>query len=55
LHDFPFALDLRARAADQLGEPDAAQVDRQHLRALAAGSGDTARTARRLLQPQLTD
>jgi O-antigen ligase len=51
LHDFPYALQLRARAAEQEGDLPAAQADRVHLSALAgAGENDTARAAKALLR-----
>jgi hypothetical protein len=53
LHDFPFALKLRMRAAEQQSDLAAALEDRQRLSALAAGgeSDATARAARVLLRP----
>jgi tetratricopeptide (TPR) repeat protein len=52
LHDFPFALQLRARAAEQQGDLPAAQDDRDRLNALAgANDTETARAARALLGP----
>jgi len=52
LHDYPFALDLRARAAEQNGDLESASADREHLRALASGPDSSAsRQARVLLQP----
>lgn len=48
LHDYPFALDVRARAAEQQGNSESALADRQHLAALACGTNDTAREARAL-------
>jgi O-antigen ligase len=52
LHDYPFALQLRAQAAEQKGDAAAAQDDRQRLRELASGAeGDpTARAARLLIR-----
>jgi len=51
LSDFPLALQVRARAEDALGDAEASGADRDHLKALAAGStdADTARDARSLL------
>jgi hypothetical protein len=51
LSDFPFALLVRARAEEALGDAEARDADRDHLRALATASpdADTARDARSLL------
>jgi Tfp pilus assembly protein PilF len=50
LNDYPFALQIRAVAAEQLGDGQAAREDRRRLRALADGKDDdTSRTARALL------
>jgi O-antigen ligase len=53
LHDHPFALQLRARAAEQEGDLPSAQADRQRLDLLATGPEDdaTAQAARELLHP----
>jgi len=51
LSDFPFALHLRARAAEIEGDTKAAESDRDYLHLLAAGADDdTARAARELLR-----
>ena len=52
LDDFPFALELRARAAEQDGDSSAAADDWRHLKRLAAGPDNdpTARAARHRLQ-----
>jgi tetratricopeptide (TPR) repeat protein len=52
LQDFPFALQLRIRAAEQEGDLAAAQADRQRLTTLATSSADrdTASAASKLLQ-----
>jgi tetratricopeptide (TPR) repeat protein len=53
LEDYPDALHIRARASERLGDREAAEADRERLRALAAGASDedTARTARWLIRP----
>jgi len=52
LQDYPVAIHLRAQAAEQEGDPDAAHLDRAHLKELAMGPphDDTARRARALLE-----
>jgi hypothetical protein len=52
LEDYPFALQLRSRAAEMQGDTASARADRDHLRALANGAGepDAARAARALLR-----
>jgi O-antigen ligase len=51
LEDYPFALDLRAQAAEHAGDVAAARVDRQRIDQLALGptDDDTARAARALV------
>jgi O-antigen ligase len=53
LHDYPFALQLRAQAAERTGDVSAAEAARGQLRDLANGPPDdaTVRAARALLQP----
>jgi O-antigen ligase len=53
LQDYPFALYVRAQAAERQGDTGAAAADRERLLVLAAGpeSNETARTARTLLKP----
>jgi hypothetical protein len=53
LHDYPFAIHLRALAAERQGDAVAAQADRLRLQELAAGPADddTARSARALVEP----
>jgi len=53
LHDYPFAIHLRALAAERQGDAVAAQADRLRLQELAAGpeDDDTARSARALVEP----
>ncbi len=51
LEDYPFALRVRARAAERAGDVATAQADLARIESLAAGAldEDTARTARELL------
>jgi tetratricopeptide (TPR) repeat protein len=53
LHDYPFALQLRAQAAERTGDVAGAEAAREQLRDLANGPSDdaTVRAARALLQP----
>jgi O-antigen ligase len=53
LEDYPFALDVRAQAADHAGDVGAARADRQRIDQLALGGADddTARAARDLKKP----
>jgi predicted Zn-dependent protease len=53
LQDYPFALYVRAQAAERQGDHDAAAADRGRITAIADGpqSNDTARAARALLKP----
>jgi O-antigen ligase len=53
LHDYPFAIHLRALAAERQGDAPAAQADRLRLQVLAAGpeDDDTTRSARALIEP----
>jgi O-antigen ligase len=54
LADYPFALDVRAKAAERAGDVASARADRQRVEALASGSadGDTAREARALMHAE---
>jgi O-antigen ligase len=53
LHDYPFAIHLRALAAERQGDVLAAQADRLRLQVLAADpeDDDTTRSARALIEP----
>lgn len=54
LEDYPFALEVRAKAAEKAGDLAAAFADRQHIKALASGPADddTARDARALMSTE---
>jgi O-antigen ligase len=51
LHDYPWALDVRAQAAERCGDVPAANADRERILRLASGpaSDETARAARGLV------
>jgi O-antigen ligase len=53
LQDYPFALDVRGRAAERVGDQAQASADRAHIAALASGpeNDDTAREARAVAEP----
>ena len=57
LHDYPFALHLRAQAFARQGDAASARADQSHLRALADRSedADTTRAARALLNERQSD